>query len=352
MSGPAPLSVASAPRRHVYTRHLCHPAVPVRHVATPDATYRAAQVMDPVWVEANAQQIDVAHVHFGFGDVPMPQVRAWRAALRRHGIPLVHTVHDITNPHVEDQQGHVRRRDLLLQEADALVTLTPRAATVVQRLCGRRPVVVPHPHVVDLGRMARPRRRRDPSRLVVGLHAKDHRPGIDALPWLEALLEVMADRHDMVLRLDLRPRMAERRPDLHRRLHALSTHPRVQVHHTGYWPDPLLWDYLQALDLVVLPYRLGTHSGWAEACVDLGTPVLAPAHLALADQHPPPWIRAVPVGPSGPDVEALAAAVDAVRLGPEPTPAPARWRAAQRQAVARAHERLYRDLLDAGQVAA
>ena len=40
--------------------------------------------------------------------------------------------------------------------------------------------------------------------------------------------------------------------------------------------DDELWDYLSSLDLCVLPYRFGTHSGWLEACVDLGTGVLVP----------------------------------------------------------------------------
>ena len=43
-----------------------------------------------------------------------------------------------------------------------------------------------------------------------------------------------------------------------------------------FFPDADLWDYLEGLDVSVLPYRFGTHSGWLEACYDLGTPVLAP----------------------------------------------------------------------------
>jgi hypothetical protein len=50
--------------------------------------------------------------------------------------------------------------------------------------------------------------------------------------------------------------------------------------------DEELWQYLESLDLSVLPYRFGTHSGWLEACFDLGTPVLAPTCGFFAQQRP------------------------------------------------------------------
>ena len=41
----------------------------------------------------------------------------------------------------------------------------------------------------------------------------------------------------------------------------------------------------------MLPYRFGTHSGWLEACYDLGTPVLAPDCGFYAEQRPVPALR-------------------------------------------------------------
>jgi hypothetical protein len=51
-------------------------------------------------------------------------------------------------------------------------------------------------------------------------------------------------------------------------------------------PDDELWHYFQGLDLSVLPYRFGTHSGWLEACYDLGTTVVAPDCGYYAEQRP------------------------------------------------------------------
>ena len=53
-----------------------------------------------------------------------------------------------------------------------------------------------------------------------------------------------------------------------------------------YFSDDELWDYLHALDVSVLPYRFGTHSGWLEACHDLGTTVVAPTCGFYAEQRP------------------------------------------------------------------
>jgi len=44
-----------------------------------------------------------------------------------------------------------------------------------------------------------------------------------------------------------------------------------------YFSDDELWQYLSDLSVSVLPYRFGTHSGWLEACFDLGTAVIAPS---------------------------------------------------------------------------
>ncbi len=50
----------------------------------------------------------------------------------------------------------------------------------------------------------------------------------------------------------------------------------LELHVHDFLPDQDLWAYLSSLDVSVLPYRFGTHSGWLEACRDLGTTVVAP----------------------------------------------------------------------------
>ncbi len=56
--------------------------------------------------------------------------------------------------------------------------------------------------------------------------------------------------------------------------------------HDYFDDDDDLWKYLGGLDLSVLPYTFGTHSGWLEACHDLGTAVAAPDCGYYAQQRP------------------------------------------------------------------
>ena len=61
---------------------------------------------------------------------------------------------------------------------------------------------------------------------------------------------------------------------------------QVELCEHDYFTDAELWDYLLGLDVSVLPYRFGTHSGWLEACHDLGTAVIAPTCGFYAEQQP------------------------------------------------------------------
>src|SRR5204862_6989880 len=73
---------------------------------------------------------------------------------------------------------------------------------------------------------------------------------------------------------------------LARRLHADADAGRIDLRVHDYFSDEELWCYLAGLDVSVLPYRFGTHSGWLEACRDLGTTVVAPTCGYYADQGP------------------------------------------------------------------
>jgi hypothetical protein len=91
----------------------------------------------------------------------------------------------------------------------------------------------------------------------------------------------------------------------------------------------------------VLPYRFGTHSGWLEACFDLGTAVVAPSCGFYAQQRPCLTYRH---DESGLDGVSLA---DAVRRahGSSPPRASVTDRWDERRALAAAHRSLYARLL-------
>ena len=343
------LRVASIPENHPYVRHLAHPAGPdgVRRLTDPRPDVPAPapgqwwppRMLEPEWIEANHDRVDLVHLHFGFDAADPPGLRRWIETLGAHHIPLVMTVHDLTNPHFVDSTAHRANLDELVPAAAELITLTDRAARQIERQWSRRATVIPHPHIVPFGRMIRPRR---PHRgFVIGVHGKSLRANIDPLPIVSRLLPDLSTMPAATLRLDLHPDVMDQTNDDSRAvalrcwLSEHGNHPQLDLSVHPRFTDAQLWDYLQGIDVCVLPYRFGTHSGWLEACVDLGTEVLVPSVGCYSGQHGHPAF--------GPGTTGLAEAVRAAYVGRARTGRPDRR--AQRHEIAVRHEAVYRQAL-------
>ena len=314
---PTPLRIASVPSDHVYVRHLAVAAGPpaVDHFLAPAAPgarpgqWRPSPVLEPAWLRRHAESFDVVHVHFGFEHRTTAQLTAFVAALHAVDRPLVLTVHDLDNPHLLDQRSHHAALDVLVPAAAAVITLTPGAAEQIALRWGRLAVVLPHPHVVPLDRIGAPRPGHGD--FVVGLHAK-RRANIDP----GAVRRELAD--------------------------AVTGLPGGRLHrgHDRRLSDDELWDHLTGLDVLVLPYRFGTHSGFVEVCHDLGTTVVAARVGFLAEQQP---VLSFDLDRPGSLTAALHRAYDE-RPGARTDQAA---RAAQRERLAMAHAELYADLVAA-----
>lgn len=318
--------------------HLDDPPVP----GAPAGQWWPPPALDPDWVEAHADEVDVVHLHFGFDASTPAELSRWTAALDAAGIPLVLTVHDIVNPHFVDQAEHLARLDVLVAGASALVTLTPGAARWIRERWHREAAVVAHPHVAPLPLVGR-RRAPAAGRFVAGLHLKSLRTNVEAEPVIDALVsavaplpgaELVVSVHREVLASDHgRGRDLRRALERFERAGAL----RVDPHHRH--DDDALWSYLQGLDLSVMPYAFGTHSGWVEACRDLGTPVLAPRTGLWVEQQPV-WSFGWPSG-QGPDRGEIARAVRQVHRDRPRWQASRAQRSEQQRRAAAWHEQLY-----------
>jgi hypothetical protein len=345
------LRIASVPADHVYVSHLSAPdgTDGVRRLSDPipddpdpaPGQWWPPRMLSPDWVREHRAEFDVMHVHFGF-DAQSPQVLASLVSeLRRWGKRLVYTAHDLRNPHHVDRRSHDAHLDVLIPAADQLITLTPGAASEIRRRWGREPVVLPHPHVIELERFG-PR----PSagdEWTVGVHAKSVRASMAPLPVIAAVADVVRDLPDARLQVNVHHDVADADGARHDRVlmrwlrDAQSTGALDLVVHDCF-SDEQLWRYLESLDLSVLPYRFGTHSGWLEACFDLGTPVLAPTCGYFAQQRPCLTYRH---DEQGLDVASLQ---DAVRTAYERRPT---WQARladrrqERAGLAAAHRAVY-----------
>jgi len=295
------LRVASVPAGHPYVRHL----QPVDDSAVTRAVVRLADplpdpseparwwppvVLDAGWIAEHAAEVDVLHVHFGTESYDLEHLRRVVDAARAARLPIVHTVHDLVNPQLVDQAPHLAHLGLLVAESDELLTLTDGAADEVERTFGRRPVVVPHPHLLPLDPVAPTGTAHD--EVVVGVSLRDLRPNVDGPGSVATLItaagllaeagrpvavrvDVNASVRDAAALAEVRALVADAPGHLDV---SLAVHPRLD--------DDELAEALADLDVVVLPYSHGTHSGWVELSWDLGVPVAAPRVGHVADQHP------------------------------------------------------------------
>ncbi|MBB2986957.1 glycosyltransferase [Terracoccus luteus] len=349
-----PVRVLSIPGAHSYTQRIRatgRPGIRPEVVHLPDppvpggapGQWWPPPALAPAWVRDHADEVDVVHLHFGFDASTPAALTAWVDALRQAGIPLVVTVHDVVNPHFVDQREHLDRLDVLVPAADALVTLTDGAADDIERRWGRRPDVVAHPHVAPTELVGTRAERRD-DRFVVGLHLKSLRANVVAAPVVSALVAAASDLPGARVAVHVHPEVLSEghvRTDL--TLARLldegdGVGPLRVVRHDRHSDDEL-WRYLQGLDVSVMPYAFGTHSGWIEACHDLGTAALAPTTGRWVEQQRSLTYDWPTEGE--PDVDQIATALaDAHRDRP-------RWQAdradreRQQRDVAGWHERLY-----------
>jgi glycosyltransferase involved in cell wall biosynthesis len=350
-------TVASVPASHVYIRHIASetddgvrrladpaPAIPGRSV---QSGWWPPRMLQQRWLEGH-HDFDVFHVHFGFDAYSPAELAGVVDLLRGRGVPLVYTVHDLRNPHQPDPAVHDALLDILIPAADGLITLTDGAAAEIAARWNREATVIPHPHVVDLGTMASivPTRGHD-GLFRAGLHVKSLRPNMNPVPVVTALADGIRNLPDAILQVNghpdvLHPSGAHYDAELAELLHALGRDGVVDLRITDYFTEAELWAYLASLDVSVLPYRFGTHSGWLEACRDLGTAVLAPDCGYYADQgHVETFVN----NPSRFDASSVTDAVGRAFAHGAPAALTVPERRAQRARIAAAHENLYATLL-------
>lgn len=352
---PLTLRVLSIPAAHPYVAAVTGAGVRVLPdppvAGAPAGQWWPPAALQPGWVTANAAAFDLAHVHFGTESRTVPELEAFVAELVEAGRPLVYTVHDLDHPHLIDAAGHQAELACLARGADALLTLTAGAAAELRRRLGLAATVIPHPSLASPAWFARADAIRDarPARgPQVGIHLRSLRANVRPGDWIAALAEAVeeaggrlhvfvnddAGRHDHAARAawaELRGLLASSSTQIH-------TRPRPE--------DDGLAHELAALDVAVLPYAHGTHSGWLELCWDLGTRVLMPRVGYFAEQHSEPWFgESFDAGaPAG-----LGAALRALLAAP-PVPAAAHRlaeRGAQTQAIRAAHLDAYTRALGA-----
>jgi hypothetical protein len=296
------IRVVSIPAQHPYIAGISAAAgITVlpdpRPVGAPAGVWWPPVALDPQWIRAHASTADLLHIHFGTESFTAGHLDECLSAAREVGWPVVFTVHDLEHPQLSNQAGYRAQLDVLIPGADALLTLTEGAAALIHSRWGRTALVVPHPAVVPetvVPEAVVPEAvvltdSAVPPAIRVGMHLKDLRSNIDAVAMASALCgairRLAADGLDVTA--EVRLHRTVRDDGAREAIRELARHDeRVRLVEHERLDDTELYRAVGDLDVCVLPYQHGTHSGWLEMCWDLGTAVVAPLVGFYAEQHP------------------------------------------------------------------
>lgn len=354
-----PIRVVSIPAAHPYVgRVTTSPDIDVLSdppvEGAPSGVWWPPAALDPDWIHDHAGDADVLHIHFGTESFPPGHVTACLEAAHEVGWSVVYTVHDLEHPQLEYQGEYEAQLDELVRGADALITLTPGAAEGIRNRWGREAAVIAHPSLLsdDVDAPLVP-----PSAgLRVGVHLKDLRPNVDAVGAVTTLIDAVERlrRRGADVVAEVRMHHAVRDPEAREAVRRLvgRSEAALLIEHERL-DDLGLAMALSRLDVCLLPYRHGTHSGWLELCWDLGVSVAVPSGIgAYLDQHPDDTVSAYDLGDGASLERAIGALLDAdgtTRAGSSERSATLAERRARRvvdDAVgAAAHAELYRRVI-------
>ena len=211
------------------------------------------------------------------------------ALARQAGVRLVYTVHNLTaHYHVNSYYIPLERlaNRLVFSMADAVHVHSRYAAGEVARLYGRARNVLVAPHGNYCGWYPNTLSRAEarlaldlPEDVFVYLFLGQIAPYKGLGDLIEAFLAV----DDPSARLVIAGVVV--RADYGARIATLIRHPRV-LYQPGYVPDENVQIYLNAADVVALPYRRITTSGSALLAFSFGRPVVAPLSGGLPEIVP------------------------------------------------------------------
>ena len=289
---PTPVAGGWGRRRRAAARPRSRRPAPVRRAAV----VAAGDARRPDWAET--ADVDVFHVQFGF-DAWSPDGlrelggRAAPARASRWSSPCT----TCATPTTPTAASHDAQLDVLVPAADAVVTLTRGAAAEIAPAVG--PSRRSSCRTRTSSSSTRWRRRRSRERAARTAPwsgrpareepARQHGPPTPCCPTLVEAVRRLPGARAAGQRAPRRARPTAARattPGWPSYLRDAERRGDLELHVHDYLTDDELWDYLAGLDVSVLPYRFGTHSGWLEACRDLGTTVVAPDCGYFADQGP------------------------------------------------------------------
>ncbi|SDE38285.1 hypothetical protein SAMN05660485_00771 [Blastococcus fimeti] len=282
--------------------------------------------LDEAYLTEHAADVDVLHLHTGYGHLDVFSLERWAETVRRLGVPLVVTVHQLRDAGQGSRARHDAHLATVLGTAEVVLTLTPSAADEIADRYGRTAIVLAHPS------LAVPDPELGAERGLVGVQLGTASPAVPEPAAVARAAASGAVSGGGRLRV-----LARAGSDVDPGVREMAENGELELVVFGPGERPA---QLQQLHVAVLPERCGTHSRDLEVCRDVGTRVVAPSCGFFADQ----WSEVVTYANDevdGLDPVSLTAAVSAALTRPMPRPADRTWREEQRDAVRRVHAEVY-----------
>jgi hypothetical protein len=353
------LRVAHLPATTPYARKLAPAGISVANRAD-EASELPIDLTFAALADGGSADFEILHVHsveFASEAEISRAVEGCRA--RRQG--FVATVHDLSPAYESPDSSFETKVDLVCTQASSVITLTTGAAERLRRtFAGRRwlerVTVIPHGWVIPAGSVQHHARAADqPVRYgLLGVFRPNRDVWTAIVNWYYALQGEQAT-------LTLFTRAFEPR-----RLHdpalraaeilefAHARQPRVRIVVRPHPTDADVASFMREIDVLLLPYTSGSHSGQLELAFDAGVlPLTADVGL-LREQaaDAAPYVRHQPVWFDWSDgavwrygrrfcealLEAHARALAAPAWQAEALDA---WRLAQHETILEAHARIY-----------
>ena len=283
--------------------------------------------LDVSYLTDHAAEIDVLHLHTGYSHVAEVAGQCWTETVRRLGLPLVVTVHQLrTGDHPARTRWDAvmdAHLDAVLATAEVVLTLTRGAADEIAARFGRTAIVVAHPSI------AHPDPELGAERGLVGLRLR-------AVPLPDQEAVVRAALSGAVSGGGRLRVLVEAGTDVARAVRERAAHEEFEL--VVHRADERAAQF-QQLHVAVLPEPAGSHSRDLEICRDVGTRVVAPSAGWLQGQ----WSDVVCYDDSlgRLDPVSLTGAVAAALTRPMLLPADRGWREEQLAAVRRVHGEIY-----------
>lgn len=275
--------MAHLPARTPYARKLVSGSLVIVNAAAGQPGF-VPQDMSFAWPreQPSFDFFDVLHIH-SLELAAEPDIEAVLDHCERDAKRVVCTVHDVTPMFSPDKAAYARQLRMVTDRKIPLLTLTEGAAADLRQLLGAQQTVtvLPHGHVLPLDdpRWRTPRRRADAASAVRFAMYGGFRPNRCVFPVVANLLFGNLSRPATVgiLTRAVSPVELDTNRDLGAVVNAALTRPdRVGLRLSPFPHDNEIADFLLSADVLVLPYRWGTHSGQLELAFDLGVlPVAA-----------------------------------------------------------------------------